>query len=76
MPAGALQGQELGRRGRSTPVLARRPGDDPHHYEFTLYALRSPLPRRTGRAPDGVCAAVEGAALAAGGSSAASVAEA
>ena len=42
------------------------PGDDPHHYQFTLYALRTPLSQADGAGADAVEKAVADAALARG----------
>jgi Raf kinase inhibitor-like YbhB/YbcL family protein len=42
------------------------PGDDPHHYRFTLYALRAPLSEKDGADADTVLSAIQGAAVARG----------
>jgi Raf kinase inhibitor-like YbhB/YbcL family protein len=65
VPAGALEGESsAGKAAYVGPCPP--PGDDPHHYDFTLYALRSPLTEKDGASADAVRAAVDDAALARG----------
>ncbi len=65
VPAGARQAQNSGGKtayaGPCPP-----PGDDPHHYDFTLYALRTPLTEKDGAGAGAVRAAVGDAAIASG----------
>lgn len=64
-PARAAQGRNswgsdnLGYRGPAPP-----PGDDPHHYYFTLYALDDELDLAPGAGRDALDAAMEGHILA------------
>ena len=65
VPAGALQAENsAGKAAYAGPCPP--PGDDPHHYDFTLYALRSALTEKDGASADAVRSAVGDAALARG----------
>jgi Raf kinase inhibitor-like YbhB/YbcL family protein len=65
VPAGARQGKNsAGKAAYAGPCPPE--GDAPHHYEFTLYALKSPLDLPDGADADDVRAAVGEAALARG----------
>jgi Raf kinase inhibitor-like YbhB/YbcL family protein len=65
VPAGARQGKNsAGKAAYAGPCPPE--GDAPHHYEFTLYALKSGLDLPDGAAADDVRAAVAKAALARG----------
>jgi len=65
VPDGARQGENS--RGDAAWAGPCPPkGDDPHHYEFTLYALSSPLDLPDGAAADEVRDAVGKAAVARG----------
>ena len=65
VPNGARQGQNsAGKDGWAGPCPPG--GDPPHHYEFTLYALRTPLDQPDGASPDAVRAAVARSAVARG----------
>jgi Raf kinase inhibitor-like YbhB/YbcL family protein len=64
-PPGSKQGaNSFGDTRYGGPCPAE--GDEPHHYVFTLYALRSRLDIEAGAAPDDVRAAITKAALARG----------
>jgi Raf kinase inhibitor-like YbhB/YbcL family protein len=65
VPVSARQGtNSTGASGWAGPCPPG--GDPPHHYEFTLYALRTPLDQPNGAAPDAVRSAVARTALARG----------
>jgi Raf kinase inhibitor-like YbhB/YbcL family protein len=65
VPAGARQGENsAGKAAYAGPCPPK--GDAPHHYEFTLYALKSALDLPDGAGADEVRAAVANAALARG----------
>jgi Raf kinase inhibitor-like YbhB/YbcL family protein len=65
LPDGARQGENSrGDAGYAGPCPPE--GDEPHHYEFTLYALSSPLDLPDGAAADEVRDAVGEAAIARG----------
>jgi Raf kinase inhibitor-like YbhB/YbcL family protein len=65
VPTNARQGQSsTGEAAYAGPCPPK--GDAPHHYEFTLYALKSGLDLPDGAAADDVRAAVAKAALARG----------
>jgi Raf kinase inhibitor-like YbhB/YbcL family protein len=65
VPAGARQAQNsTGHRAYAGPCPP--PGDDPHHYHVTLYALRAPLSAKDGASADAVLGAVDDAAIARG----------
>jgi Raf kinase inhibitor-like YbhB/YbcL family protein len=65
VPAGAREAKNsAGRSGWSGPCPP--PGDAPHHYRFTLYALRSPLSEKDGADADAVLSAIQDAATARG----------
>jgi Raf kinase inhibitor-like YbhB/YbcL family protein len=65
VPNGARQGENSA--GKSAWAGPCPPGGDaPHHYEFTLYALRTPLDQPDGAAADAVRSAVAHSALARG----------
>jgi Raf kinase inhibitor-like YbhB/YbcL family protein len=65
VPAEARQAENSnGKRAYAGPCPP--PGDDPHHYRFALYALRSPLSEKDGASADSVLAAVDDAAIARG----------
>jgi Raf kinase inhibitor-like YbhB/YbcL family protein len=65
VPAGARQAKSsTGKAAYTGPCPPK--GDAPHHYEFTLYALKSALDLADGAAADDVRAAVAKAALARG----------
>ncbi len=62
---GAHQGENsFGKSGYSGPCPPK--GDNPHHYVFTVYKLRSPLDLGDGAAAGEVVAAVKKAAVASG----------
>jgi Raf kinase inhibitor-like YbhB/YbcL family protein len=65
VPAGARQAENSkGDAGYAGPCPPK--GDDPHHYEFTLYALSSPIDLPDGAPAGDVRAAVSDGALARG----------
>jgi Raf kinase inhibitor-like YbhB/YbcL family protein len=65
VPQGARQGENSrGDAGYAGPCPPE--GDEPHHYEFTLYALSSPVDLPDGAAADAVRAAVGRVAVARG----------
>jgi Raf kinase inhibitor-like YbhB/YbcL family protein len=65
VPDGARQGvNSAGSDGWTGPCPPK--GDAPHHYEFTLYALRAPLDLPDGTKPAAVRAAIAKTALARG----------
>jgi Raf kinase inhibitor-like YbhB/YbcL family protein len=65
VPQGARQGKNSrGDAGYAGPCPPE--GDEPHHYEFVLYALSKPLDLPDGASADEVRAAVGDAALARG----------
>jgi Raf kinase inhibitor-like YbhB/YbcL family protein len=65
VPDGARQGKNsAGSNAWAGPCPPE--GDAPHHYEFTLYALRSPLSQPDGADADEVRSAVGDAAIARG----------
>ncbi len=65
VPAEARQGENsTGHRAYAGPCPP--PRDDPHHYDFTLYALRSPLTEKDGASADAIRTAVSDAAIARG----------
>jgi Raf kinase inhibitor-like YbhB/YbcL family protein len=65
LPQGARQGENSsGDTGYAGPCPPK--GDEPHHYEFTLYALSAPLDLPNGAAADEVRDAVGRAAVARG----------
>jgi Raf kinase inhibitor-like YbhB/YbcL family protein len=65
VPAGARQGSgSAGKAAYAGPCPPK--GDAPHHYEFTLYALKTPLDLPDGAAADEVRSAVAKSALARG----------
>jgi Raf kinase inhibitor-like YbhB/YbcL family protein len=65
VPRGARQGKSsTGKAAYAGPCPPK--GDAPHHYEFTLYALKSAIDLPDGAAADEVRAAVAKAALARG----------
>lgn len=65
VPNGARQGaNSAGDNAWAGPCPPR--GDPPHHYEFTLYALRAPLNQPNGAAADAVRRAIAAVAVARG----------
>jgi hypothetical protein len=65
VPAGAREAKNsAGRSDWAGPCPP--PGDEPHHYRFTLYALRSPLSDKDGADADAVLSAIKDAATARG----------
>jgi Raf kinase inhibitor-like YbhB/YbcL family protein len=65
VPRGARQGKgSTGDASYAAPCPPK--GDEPHHYEFTLYALKSAIDLPDGAAADDVRAAVAKTALARG----------
>jgi Raf kinase inhibitor-like YbhB/YbcL family protein len=64
-PIGLPQGKNsAGKTGYAPPCPPK--GDAPHHYEFTVYALREPIDAKPGTPPGDVIGKIERAALARG----------
>jgi Raf kinase inhibitor-like YbhB/YbcL family protein len=65
LPQGARQGENSrGDAGYAGPCPPE--GDEPHHYEFDLYALSKPIDLPDGASADDVRAAIEASAIARG----------
>jgi hypothetical protein len=65
VPSGARQGKNsAGKDEYAGPCPPE--GDEPHHYEFVLYALSKPIDLADGASAEDVRAAIEASAIARG----------